>query len=105
MAESENSTGRKTPRCRTSLPEASPLSRLRTAHPYQSPAERRQTFPDSRASHHTAVASWARKPDARTSPAGILRHNSYVESTEAEHRWSFQNSKILEDQVWKPSKG
>jgi hypothetical protein len=49
------------------------------------PAERRQTFSDFRANDHTAIASWARKPDARTSPVGILRHSSYVKSDEAEH--------------------
>src|SRR4249919_2867681 len=95
MPASESSTERKTPRCRTSLPGASQLSGLRTARPYQSPAEHRQTFPDSGASHHTAVASWTRKPDAWTSDVGILPHSSYVETTdEAEHRWSTQNSNI-----------
>src|SRR5689334_2549027 len=104
MEVSENSTGRKTPRYRTSLPEASPLSRLRTAHPCQSPVGSLQTFPDSRASHHTAVALRARKPDARTSPTEILRHSRYVESAEG-RCWSIQNSNIVEDEVCQSFKG
>src|SRR5215467_6977921 len=53
-------------------------------------SEHGQTFSDSRARHPTAVASWARKPDARTSVCRILRHGGYVESDEAEHRWSIK---------------
>src|SRR5262252_6338313 len=32
-------------------------------------------------------------------PAGVLPHSGYVEATEAEHRWSIQNSDIRGDEV------
>src|SRR4051794_3299484 len=38
-------------------------------------------------------------------PQESCAHSSYVESTEADHRWSIQNSNVPEDEVWKSFKG